>query len=154
MKKLLALVLTLSTCGVAYADGLLAPKTPQVIEIAMPDGHKEQGLIQDGKFIPIVQPTPQAVQSPDTAAKQQPQTPQSAQHSPISGQASYVAPVNANVHVDETQHLDQTQHVDTNQNIHSNNYNVNRQDHDKMDTITGYGNLFLHAVGILGSLGR
>lgn len=137
----------------ALADGLLPPKTtapvaataqptpPQAIEIKMPDGTLQKGFIQDGKFIQILSST----NSAPVASQAAPQ---------ITGQTTYTQPLNANLHLDQNQHLDQTQHIDqnVNQNIKSNNYNASRVDHDRVDTVRGYGDLFLRTVTTFGSL--
>jgi uncharacterized membrane protein (Fun14 family) len=46
------LILSLSFAP-AFADGLLPAKAPEAIEIKMPDGTKQAGIIKDGVFIPI-----------------------------------------------------------------------------------------------------
>lgn len=70
-QKFFALALALNIClatPVALADGLLPAKSPEIIEVSMPDGNKQKGFIKDGVFVPIAGSTEQNAQS----ATQQP----------------------------------------------------------------------------------
>ncbi len=159
-------LLSTSTIPPVNADGLLPAKPQQVIEVVMPDGSHQQGFIKDGKFIPIVQTAqPSQPQAPSVApqftqlyptqpgSQPLPQSYQGQQYpqqpNVINAQANYRPPYDANVRLDQNQRQYVDQNINTNQNLKTNNYsyNVNRQDHDQLDTVTGYGNLFLRLLG-------